>query len=81
MNWSDWREEICQQDDYGDDGESETPFPPGSRVYHRKKDLFAVVIEVAGLKGGLRLVKYEWPYDDKAPPVFVPLDQLSNPPR
>lgn len=54
---------------------------PGDRVFHRRRDLFGTVVEVDyRLDEDRALVKYEWPWDPKAPPESVAVKELSWPP-
>ena len=65
-------------------------FPVGSRVYHKRSDLFGRVLERArmvlpggtGATGKERVdaarLKYEWPYDQSADPVWVPVSELRH---
>jgi hypothetical protein len=48
---------------------------PGQRVFHRRADAFASVVDV---DGEYALVKYEWPFDPKWEPQRVPRAELVN---
>lgn len=53
----------------------------GSRVFHRGHDLFGKIVSIhtndlAKPPYQFANVKYEWPYDPKAEPEPVPLEEL-----
>lgn len=53
----------------------------GERVFHRRLDLFGMVIAIDyRLDEDRASVKYEWPYDPNADPEIVSVKELSEPP-
>lgn len=61
------------------EGKSEARVWPGigDRVYHRARDLFGKVVSLDYGIPQNALVKYELPWDPKAPPEAVPVAQLA----
>lgn len=47
----------------------------GDRVYHRRADLFGTVVDYRKITV---LIRYDWPYDPKAEPVWVPMAELEK---
>jgi NTP pyrophosphatase (non-canonical NTP hydrolase) len=50
-------------------------FEPGTRVYHRRADLFG---RVERCYGTAATVKYEYPWDQSLPPESVPVSELEK---
>lgn len=50
----------------------------GSRVYHRHRDLFGKIVTMDYGIPQTAMVKYELPWDPKAPPEAVPVSELAH---